>query len=134
MVDCSFSKQARLLTAADFQAVFANAQYKVSCRYLLFLAIDNLHGSSRLGLVIAKKNVKLAVQRNRLKRLIRESFRNKNWLTKEALSAEKGTKNNRGLDIVVLVRKDADRLNNYQFTDRLEKLWLQLEHKFNTNN
>ncbi len=46
----------------------------------------------RLGLVIGKESVKLSVERNRLKRLIRDSFR----LHQELLA---------GLDIVVVARK-----------------------------
>ena len=48
---------------------------------------------ARLGVVVAKRNVKLAVARNRLKRTVRESFR----LQQSCLT---------GLDIVVVVKKD----------------------------
>ena len=49
--------------------------------------------------MIGKKNVKLAVQRNRLKRLIRESFRH----NQETLA---------GWDIVVIARKGLGELEN----------------------
>lgn len=48
---------------------------------------------ARLGMVVAKRNVKLAVDRNKLKRLIRESFR----LQHQQMQ---------GLDVVVVVKKD----------------------------
>jgi ribonuclease P protein component len=48
---------------------------------------------ARLGIVVAKRNVKSAVARNKVKRLIRESFRKQ----QEQLS---------GLDVVVVVKKD----------------------------
>lgn len=47
----------------------------------------------RLGIVVAKRNVRLAVNRNRLKRLIREAFRQQQHCLP-------------GLDVVVVVRKD----------------------------
>lgn len=48
---------------------------------------------ARLGIVVAKKNVRLAVARNRLKRIVRETFRQQ----QECLQ---------GLDIVVVIKKD----------------------------
>ncbi|MFT6094190.1 MAG: ribonuclease P protein component [Pseudohongiellaceae bacterium] len=69
-----------------------------------------------MGLVIAKKNVGKAVQRNRIKRLIRQSFR-----------TLKPTLNN--LDLVVLARKDADKLENQAIVDQLNQLWQDLAKK-----
>jgi len=75
-----FGKQQRLQTAADFSLVFAD-------RRPLRGEVFNLHFRSRgpeaisgsvgarLGIVIAKKLAKRAVQRNLLKRLARETFR-----------------------------------------------------------
>lgn len=64
----------------------------------------------RLGLVIAKKNVRLAVKRNRLKRLIRESFRHK----QHHLPA---------IDAIVLARRGTENLNNIEITKILNDLW-----------
>lgn len=50
-------------------------------------------GRARLGIVVAKRNVKLAVDRNKLKRQIRESFR------QQQLTLA-------GLDVVVVVKRD----------------------------
>ena len=115
---CGFSKTSRLLNAADYKAVFNNAQFKVSSRHFLVLAIDNDRLNSRLGLVIAKKHVPLAVQRNRIKRLIRNAFR----INSELLPC---------LDLVVLARKDADRLGNKQLTEAIVALWRELNMKRN---
>lgn len=71
---------------------------------------DNDAGRARLGLVIAKKNCRLAVDRNRLKRIIRESFR----AHQEALG---------GLDIVVMNKKGAEGLNKRQLFDSLAAHW-----------
>lgn len=116
MDDYGFSKTSRLLNAADYKAVFNNAQFKVSSRHFLVLAISNDRLNSRLGLVIAKKHVPLAVQRNRIKRLIRNAFR----LNSELLP---------NLDLVVLARKDADRLENQQLTETVIALWRELNVK-----
>ncbi|WP_223351813.1 ribonuclease P protein component, partial [Escherichia coli] len=70
-----FDRDKRLLTARQFSAVFDSPTGKVPGKHVLLLARENGLDHPRLGLVIGKKNVKLAVQRNRLKRLIRESFR-----------------------------------------------------------
>ena len=110
MADSGFSKNLRLLNAAEYETVFENAQIKASCHYLLVLAISNHGPRPRLGMVIAKKHVSSAVQRNRIKRQIRESFRH---------IAEKLP----GMDLVVLARKDADRLDNKELASKLNILW-----------
>jgi len=74
-VEFGFDKSLRLLNAGDYQAVFDQSRLKVSTAELLFLANANGLDHPRLGLVVAKKNVRLAAQRNRLKRIVRESFR-----------------------------------------------------------
>lgn len=72
---CRFPPALRLLRPAEFQAVFDGAQYKVGEAGFLLLARANACGHARLGLVIAKKKVRRAVDRNRLKRIVRNSFR-----------------------------------------------------------
>jgi ribonuclease P protein component len=109
----SFTRSKRLLTAKDFQFVFSSAEVKTSSPQLLLLARFNRRSQSRLGLVIAKKHVKLAVTRNRLKRQIRESFR---------LQAN----NLPNLDIVVLTRQGCGDLDNPNFNRILEKQWKRL--------
>lgn len=71
----SFGRQKRLLTKSDYQYVFDNAPFKASTPSFLLLAKPSLRDQSRLGLVIAKKHVKTAVGRNRIKRHARELFR-----------------------------------------------------------
>jgi ribonuclease P protein component len=73
--DSSFGRQKRLLTKSDYQHVFNSAPFKASSQTFLLLAKPSLSYQSRLGLVIAKKHVKTAVGRNRIKRQARELFR-----------------------------------------------------------
>jgi len=63
------------------------------------LSRENRNKGARLGLAISKKNCRLAVQRNRLKRVVRESFRSH----KETLT---------GLDFVVMCEAAASRADN----------------------
>ncbi|OQW91059.1 MAG: ribonuclease P protein component [Beggiatoa sp. IS2] len=88
----SLKRLQRLLKAGEYQYVF-DQPFKSSDRYLTVLARPNTLAVARLGLAITKKRVKTAVMRNRLKRLIRESFR----LQQHALV---------GLDYVVLAKND----------------------------
>jgi len=68
---------------------------------------------ARLGLAVPKRQIKTAIARNRIKRLIRESFRyNQTRLA--------------GLDIVVLVRAGAARVANPTFLRDLDTLWDRL--------
>lgn len=112
----SFGKSLRLLTASDYSRVFAHSQMKAACPQLLIICCANDLKQPRLGLVIAKKHVKLATQRNRLKRLIRESFR----LRQQQLPA---------LDFVVLARKGIADLDNAAFSQVLEKQWHRLQKR-----
>ncbi|WP_017925564.1 ribonuclease P protein component [Thioalkalivibrio sp. HL-Eb18] len=70
-----FPRQARLLVGADFQRVFAEAR-PVRGRYLTLLYRAREGGDSpRLGMAIGKRNVRNATDRNRIKRIAREAFR-----------------------------------------------------------
>lgn len=69
-----FPKSARLIKPAEFRRVFSDAAaVKTRGFTLLYRPTDQAH--ARLGLAIAKKSLPLAVQRNRVKRLVREAFR-----------------------------------------------------------
>ncbi len=108
-----FGREKRLLTPRHFKAVFDSPTGKAPGKHVLILARDNGLDHPRLGLVIGKKSVKLAVQRNRLKRLIRDSFRlNQNELV--------------GWDIVVVARKGLGELDNPELIHQFGKLWKRL--------
>lgn len=73
-----FPPSARLLAADEFRRVFqkpvksTDHLFTVLCRAR---SVEDGVPGARLGLAIAKKQLKRAVDRNRIKRLIRESFR-----------------------------------------------------------
>lgn len=108
-----FPKASRLLTARDYSRVFDNAEARASHRCLLLLATHNDGPSDRLGLVIAKKNVRLAVQRNRIKRIAREFFR--------TLPASQSP-----MDVVLLTRRGIDQLDNRELSTILLQQWRKL--------
>lgn len=111
----SFQRDRRLLNSADFKAVFDRADIKVSGRHALILARRTDTACSRLGLVVAKKHIRSAVRRNRVKRLVREHFRQH--------------PPSHHIDIVVLARAAADHSDNPQLRQALAAQWSQLEQQ-----
>ncbi len=115
MLKTPFTRQQRLLSELDYKYVFDQA-WKSTDRYLTVIARPNTCSFARLGLAIAKKRVKLAVARNRIKRLSRESFR----LHQSCLA---------GLDCVVLARNGVAQANNQALLHSLAKHWLKLSRR-----
>ena len=60
-----------------FSKIFSTPEKKHSTKNLLVLSKENDIEHSRLGVAIRKKDVRLAVKRNRIKRKIKGSFRAK---------------------------------------------------------
>ena len=112
----SFGRELRLCSAADFKQVFDKTDIKVSCRQLLILAKVNETENPRLGLVVAKKNIRTATDRNRAKRHIRETYR----LRQDEIG---------GLDIVVLVRRGFSELEDSELNRLLAKQWMKLSRR-----
>ena len=111
-----FTRQQRLLTAKDFRGVFDLNHSRAACPELLFLAKKNNLNSSRIGFIIAKKHVKRAVKRNLIKRIIREEFRlNQHYYAQT--------------DIVVLARKDADKLDRKALHAITRKMLKKLDQR-----
>ncbi len=108
-----FGREKRLLTPRQFKAVFDSPSGKVPGRNVLLLARENDLQHPRLGLVIGKKSVKLSVERNRIKRQIRESFRH------HQLELA-------GWDIVIIARKGLADLDNPELAKQFAKLWKRL--------
>ena len=69
-----FTRLSRLLKSQQYSAVLKTGK-KIHTRGLIFTFKPNEWGRPRLGLVIAKRNVKRAVDRNQVKRVLRECFR-----------------------------------------------------------
>lgn len=109
----SFARARRLLKAADFQAVFSGTEKRISRRYYLVLFRRNQGVGPRLGMVVARKNIRLATRRNRIKRVARETFRQHQHL----LGA---------IDILFLPRRGIDELAPDRQTRLLCEAWREL--------
>ncbi len=105
MIDSRFPVQNRLVDSAIFQQVFVENS-KLRDRNWIILFRENDLNQARLGMAIAKKNVRKAVHRNQIKRIVRESFR----IRKQALN---------GLDLVVLISQG---INDLERKERIETL------------
>ena len=73
MVDCRFEKNFRLLSASDFSELKVDSLSFKKPSFIIYYKKNNFN-QSRIGLSVPKKIGKANV-RNRLKRLIREYFR-----------------------------------------------------------
>lgn len=109
----TFVRELRLLTPSDFNHVFSQS-IRVSSPYITFVARVNTLNHPRLGFAIAKKQIKHAHDRNRLKRVIREQFR----LLQHELPK---------IDIIVMARTAAIELDNAALKQVLDKLWQRLD-------
>ncbi|MCA6062168.1 ribonuclease P protein component [Thalassolituus marinus] len=118
MSEIAFPRTARILKPAEFKRVFDNTELRGSSPHLLVLATSNEQDQARLGFVLAKKQIKRAVDRNRIKRLIRESFRHRQ---NEMAS----------LDFVVLARSGLAELDNQQIREMIDGLWFRLKRPSN---
>ena len=99
----------RLLDAAAFGRVFKNAT-RSRDKWFTVLFRANRKGVARLGLAISKKNCRHATGRNRIKRIVRESFRQHQ--TQLA-----------GLDIVVINQAAARNAANHALFESLTGHW-----------
>jgi ribonuclease P protein component len=117
-----FPRSARLLHKTQFQEVFDGPNKSVDA-YFTVLARINASGQARLGLAIAKKCARRAVDRNRLKRLVRESFR-----YHRASLAGLGAQGAEpiGVDLVVLCRRDAVGADNSKLLASLDTHWARI--------
>lgn len=95
-----------MLTPTHFTFVFQQPQ-RAGTPQITILGRLNSLGHPRIGLTVAKKNVKRAHERNRIKRLTRESFR----LRQHDLPA---------MDFVVVAKKGVADLDNRALSEALE--------------
>jgi ribonuclease P protein component len=116
MSEVTFGREKRLLTTRAFQVVFGDTHHKVSHPNFLLLARPNQLPSARLGMVVAKKNIRFSVHRNRVKRVVRDSFR----LVQHDLVP---------VDVIFLVRRGMDKLSFQDQTDLMLGAWKKLHQK-----
>lgn len=103
-----FPRAARLVRAAEFAALrggkrLAGRHFHAELRF-------TEHDTARLGLAVSKRVSKRAIERNRLKRLARESFRR--------CRVELPT-----VDLVLVARPSAAGIGNTELLADLAELW-----------
>ena len=106
----SFPRSHRLLKADEFTAVLRQSDVNKSAGPLRMRARKNRMRDARLGLVVGKKGNRTAVRRNRIKRLVRDSFRQRS-----------GTLS--GYDIVIQVFAE---IEDERLKRSLEKMFTEL--------
>jgi ribonuclease P protein component len=110
-----FAPRQRLLKAADFDRVYA-LRLRVSDNCFSINGAPNQLGFARLGLSIGAKAVGNSVARNRVKRQVRESFRQ----VANGLPA---------LDLVVGARPGTRTAHNARLRESLNVLWKEIEKR-----
>jgi ribonuclease P protein component len=113
-----FSRRSRLLNPVQFRLVFKDP-IRSDDSYFKVLARNNGKDQHRLGMAVSRKVCARAVDRNRIKRVIRESFRNR-----VGGKAGAGT-----LDFVVLPKHRAVGENNSMLDNSLINHWQRLISK-----
>lgn len=108
-----FPRSRRLLRPAEFQRIFKGADWRVAGTAFTLLAVGNTLGHPRLGVALSKRQVRRAVERNRIRRQLRESFR----LHQHQLG---------GVDIVVLGRAGIDTLSTQELRSAIDRSWEEL--------
>lgn len=75
-----FPPTRRLHDASEFQAVFQHGLRSSGAFFRLHFLAAQASGPARLGLAVPKKAAPLSVTRNRIKRICREMFRQRQYL------------------------------------------------------
>jgi ribonuclease P protein component len=104
----SLSKEERILHRKDFIRRLPEDRKRVFPHFLIVLKPNNL-GMTRLGLTVGKDKG-IAVQRNRIKRILREFFRR----SKNRLPPSR--------DIIIIVLRGANSLTYHQVAEELALL------------
>jgi ribonuclease P protein component len=102
----------KLTNKSEFNKVFEKPR-RVSENLLIILYIDNDSGRARLGMAISKKIIAKATQRNKIKRIIRESFRL--------------TVNLPSVDLIILPTKAVASASNHEVRNTLLRLWNKIK-------
>ena len=112
MSSAGLPRDARLRRPGDFAALrTSSGRAGGRCFHLRYR--DNELGHARLGLAISKRVSKRAVERNRIKRLLRESFRR----IRHQLPA---------IDMMLMAREQAAGVPGPQLLSELDGLWKKL--------
>jgi len=118
-----FSRQSRLLKPAEFKLVFQQPIRSGDDCFRILARVNGIQ-RHRLGMAVSKKACAKAVGRNRIKRVVRESFRAR--MTGQELE--------NALDFVVLPTAAAADQNNRTLDESLSAHWQRLIRKAEDRN
>ena len=105
----SLRRHQRLSGSREFNRVFQDS-HRSADRFFTVLYRSNSNGEARLGFAISKKCVGLSVARNRLRRVVKESFRHNQSMLGP-------------VDIVVMAQTEAAAAGNPALRRSLEQHW-----------
>lgn len=112
----TFPSSHRLRNPKEYKRVWNQAK-RINAPCMSIFVRENDLGFPRLGLSLAKKNIRKAVDRNRLKRVARETFR--------LQQAKIG-----GFDTIVVIYKGAELLTPAEQYRSLQALWEKLATRY----
>ncbi|WDI79091.1 ribonuclease P protein component [Candidatus Purcelliella pentastirinorum] len=104
-----YPKKYRLLYNSEFKNILFKNNRIVTLFLNVYFNCNNLT-FPRLGIIISKKVIRLSNDRNRVKRLLRESFR-------------MNKKNIRFIDFLIFPKRILCNLNNSEIFKLLDNLW-----------
>jgi ribonuclease P protein component len=110
-----FPANQRLLRSAMFRAVLGDRCRSGDGLFTVY-ARENGLTHARIGITVSRKVSLRAVRRNRIKRLVRESFRHRGAIIV-------------GLDVVAIARPHASAATNNDIIQSLEKHWTRVDHR-----
>ncbi|MDF1673496.1 MAG: ribonuclease P protein component [Vicingaceae bacterium] len=112
----TYSKEEKLKSKKAIEQLFKSGKtikaYPLKAIYISKDVVDNCY--LNVGVSVPKRNIKLAVNRNLIKRRVREAYRLNNKDLKQALNA-----NNKGLD-VMLVCHSSQILSYQEIEDKIK--------------
>ncbi len=108
----SLPKDVRLLKRAQFLTLSKQGK-KIHTGYFIAAVLDGTGQNNRIGITVSKK-VGNAVERNRIKRIIREYFRHR----KDSITGIR--------DINIIARKGLTTLSNRHIIEKLDKLFTRI--------
>lgn len=106
-------KEQRLKTPADFQRVYSSKQWGGSKHFTFNVLANDVDQENTLGVTVSKKVSKRAVDRNYLKRIMREFFRVRQSELK-------------GANLVLTAKPSSKRASSEEQLQSLEELWAKV--------
>ena len=107
-------KDLRIKNPKEFSRIFSKNKsfHKPG---VIMLTKQNELNQPRLGITLPKKHIKLSVKRNKIKRIIKESFR-------------LNCKNIKNSDIVILSQRKLNSMSKHNIQETLKELWINLKN------